>query len=173
MVAEKILTGPETLRKDWLVHGTTGYDFANQVAISVLVDSSAERGDHKNIPSISSAIPCTFGHLALCEKAARDEIIARQRCQCSGQHGRSALRARTDGIAISRSKPWPVAVRETIACFPVYRTYLAPGRPVSDEDRQRDRARRRCGETPESRAIEESIFNFLRDILVFRFPENL
>src|SRR5213594_5006532 len=32
MVAEKILTGAEPLRKDWLVHGTTGYDFANQVA---------------------------------------------------------------------------------------------------------------------------------------------
>ena len=28
------------------------------------------------------------------------------------------------------------AVRETIACFPVYRTYLAPGQPVSEEDRQ-------------------------------------
>src|SRR5438876_11919511 len=31
MVAEKILTGSETLRKDWRVHGTTGYDFANHV----------------------------------------------------------------------------------------------------------------------------------------------
>ena len=31
MVAEKILTGSETLRKDWPVHGTTGYDFANHV----------------------------------------------------------------------------------------------------------------------------------------------
>src|SRR2546428_10836555 len=64
------------------------------------------------------------------------------------------------------------AVRETIACFPVYRTYLAPGRPVSDEDRQVvERAiaaakRRNPG-------IEESVFNFLRDILLFRFPENL
>ena len=28
-----------------------------------------------------------------------------------------------------------LAVRETIACFPVYRTYLAPDRPVSDDDR--------------------------------------
>src|SRR5205823_8465785 len=27
-------------------------------------------------------------------------------------------------------------VRETIACFPVYRTYLAPGQAVTDEDRQ-------------------------------------
>src|SRR5207237_9812144 len=40
MVAEKILTGAEPLRKDWLVHGTTGYDFANQV-MQLLGDSSA------------------------------------------------------------------------------------------------------------------------------------
>src|SRR5438045_1558651 len=41
MVAEKILTGSETFRKDWRVHGTTGYDFTNQVMQFVL-DSSAE-----------------------------------------------------------------------------------------------------------------------------------
>ena len=41
MLAEKILTGSETLRKDWPVHGTTGYDFANHVT-QLLVDSSAE-----------------------------------------------------------------------------------------------------------------------------------
>ena len=64
------------------------------------------------------------------------------------------------------------AVSETIACFPVYRTYLAPGRPVSQEDREAiERAiaaakRRNPG-------IEASVFNFLRDILLFQFPENL
>src|SRR5436309_12788438 len=41
MIAEKILTGAEKLRSDWPVHGTTGYDFANQVT-QLLVDSSAE-----------------------------------------------------------------------------------------------------------------------------------
>src|SRR5881296_4623337 len=41
MLAEKILTGSESLRKDWCVHGTTGYDFANQV-MQLLLDSSAE-----------------------------------------------------------------------------------------------------------------------------------
>ena len=63
-------------------------------------------------------------------------------------------------------------MRETIACFPVYRTYIAPGRPVSDADRlviERAvaAAKRR------NPAIEGSVFNFLRDILLFRFPENL
>ena len=65
-----------------------------------------------------------------------------------------------------------LAVQETIACFPVYRTYLAAGWPVSDADRvviERAvaAAKRR------NPAVEESVFNFLRDILLFRFPENL
>src|SRR6202022_784295 len=64
------------------------------------------------------------------------------------------------------------AVRETIACFPVYRTYLVPGQPVSDEDRQVIE-RAIAAATRRNPAIEESIFNFLRDILLFRFPENL
>lgn len=64
------------------------------------------------------------------------------------------------------------AVREIIACFPVYRTYLAPGQPVGEEDRlvvERaiTAAKRR------NPGIEESIFNFLRDVLLFRFPPNL
>src|SRR5215211_7227203 len=41
MLAEKILSGSETLRKEWPVHGTTGYDFTNQLT-QVLVDSSTE-----------------------------------------------------------------------------------------------------------------------------------
>ena len=64
------------------------------------------------------------------------------------------------------------AVRETIACFPVYRTYLAPGRPVSDEDRAVIE-RAVAAAKRRNPALEESVFNFLRDILLFRFPENL
>ncbi len=64
------------------------------------------------------------------------------------------------------------AVRETIACFPVYRTYLAPGRPVSDEDRQVIE-RAVAAAKRRNPVIEESVFNFVRDLLLFRFPENL
>src|SRR5207249_4032194 len=64
------------------------------------------------------------------------------------------------------------AVRGTNACFPVYRTYLARGQPVSDEDRQVIE-RAIAAAKRHNPAIEESIFNFLRDILLFRFPENL
>src|SRR5947199_8825384 len=64
------------------------------------------------------------------------------------------------------------ALRETIACFPVYRAYLEPDQPVNDEDRQIiERAiaaakRRNPG-------MDESIFNYLREVLLFRFPPSL
>src|SRR5436305_6918879 len=54
MVAEKILTGSEMFRKAWLVHGTTGYDFANDV-VQLLVDSSPE-------PAVTNTFHRFIGH---------------------------------------------------------------------------------------------------------------
>jgi len=66
MLAEKIITGSETLREDWRVHGTTGYDFANQVA-QLLVDSSAETPITKTFHRfIGRSVP--FGHLLYAKK---------------------------------------------------------------------------------------------------------
>jgi (1->4)-alpha-D-glucan 1-alpha-D-glucosylmutase len=169
MVAEKILTGAETLRKDWLVHGTTGYDFGNQVA-QLLVDSSAETAITKTLHhSIGHSLH--FGHLVYAKKLqvmklalANDVDVLGNMVDRLSEQNRWYRDFTLEALAR--------AVRETIACFPVYRTYLAPGRPVSEEDRQVieravTAAKRR------NPAIEESIFNFLRDVLVFRFPENL
>jgi (1->4)-alpha-D-glucan 1-alpha-D-glucosylmutase len=169
MVAEKILTAPETLRKDWLVHGTTGYDFANQVA-QLLVDSSAEAAITRTFHRfIGHSVP--FGHLLYAKKLqvmklslANDVDVLGNMVDRLSEQNRWYRDFTLEALAR--------AVRETIACFPVYRTYLAPGRPVSEEDRQVieravTAAKRR------NPAIEESIFNFLRDVLVFRFPENL
>lgn len=42
LLVEKILLGDERLREDWPVHGTTGYDFVNEVT-GLLVDSATEK----------------------------------------------------------------------------------------------------------------------------------
>ena len=42
VVVEKILTGNETLREGWLTHGTTGYEFLNDLN-GIFVDSRGER----------------------------------------------------------------------------------------------------------------------------------
>src|SRR6202162_1035998 len=169
MVVEKILAGGETLRKDWPVHGTTGYDFASQVT-QLLVDSSAETEITKTFHRFLGH-SLHFGHLAYAKK-----LLVMRLALGNDVNGLGNMVDR-----LSEQNRWyrdftlealARAVRETIACFPVYRTYLAPGRPVSEEDRQVieravTAAKRR------NPAIEESIFNFLRDILLFRFPENL
>ena len=169
MLAEKILTGSERLRADWRVHGTTGYDFANHV-MQLLVDPTAETAITKTFHRfIGHSVP--FGHLLYAKKLlvmkvalANDvDVLGNMLDRLSEQN-----RWYRDFTLEALSR----AVRETIACFPVYRTYLEPGQPVSEEDRQIVEraivaAKRR------NPAMLESIFNFLRDILLFRFPPNL
>src|SRR5438477_4853231 len=169
MLAEKILTGTETLRKDWLVHGTTGYDFASHVG-QLLVDSSAETAITKAFHRfIGHSLP--FGHLIYAKKLQVTKLALANDVDVLGSM-LDRLSEQNRWYRDFTLEALARAVRETIACFPVYRTYLAPGRPVSEEDRQViDRAigaaKRR------NPAIEESIFNFLRDVLLFRFPPNL
>jgi (1->4)-alpha-D-glucan 1-alpha-D-glucosylmutase len=168
-VAEKILTGPETLRKGWRVHGTTGYDFVDQVT-QLLVDSSTETGITKTFHRfIGHSMP--FGHLLYAKKLqvmklslANDvDVLGNMLDRLSEQN-----RWYRDFTLEALSR----AVRETIACFPVYRTYLAPGDPVTEEDRQIVE-RAIAAAKRRNLAMEESIFNFLRDVLLFRFPPNL
>ena len=169
MIVEKILTAVETLRKDWPVHGTTGYDFANQVT-QLLVDSSAETEITKTFHRFLGH-SLHFGHLAYAKKLlvmrlalANDVNVLGNMVDRLSEQNRWYRDFTLEALAR--------AVRETIACFPVYRTYLAPGRPVNDQDRQ---VVERAVAAAERRnpAIEESVFDFLRDTLLFRFPENL
>ena len=169
LIVEKILSGDEQLPKNWPVHGTTGYDFANQVA-GVLVDHDAE-GAITKIFKRFVGHSLHFGHLVYAKK----RLVMR----ISLANEVNVLSSMVDRL--SEQNRWfrdytlealARAVRETIACFPVYRTYLEPGKPVSPEDhavieRAVAAAKRR------NPAIEESVFNFLRDLLLFRFPENL
>jgi (1->4)-alpha-D-glucan 1-alpha-D-glucosylmutase len=169
MVVEKILTGSETLRKDWHVHGTTGYDFANQ-AVQLFVDSSAETEITKTFHRfIGHSVP--FGHLLYAKKLqvmklslANDVDVLGNMLDRLSEQNRWYRDFTLE--ALSRT------VREAIACFPVYRTYLAPGQPVTEEDKQ---IVERAVTTAKRRnpAMEESIFNFLRDVLLFRFPPSL
>src|SRR6267143_1560068 len=66
LIVEKILTGDEQLPKNWPVHGTTGYDFANQVA-KVLVDHNAE-GAISKIFKRFIGHSLHFGHLLYAKK---------------------------------------------------------------------------------------------------------
>ena len=151
------------------MHGTTGYDFGRLVN-NVLCDSSAEEAITKTFRRFIGH-SMHFGHLVYAKK----RLVMR----LSLANDVNVLGAMLDRF--SEQNRWfrdftlealSRAVRETIACFPVYRTYVTPGQPVSAEDREViDRAI--AAAKRRNPAIEASVFNFLRDILLFRFPENL
>ncbi|HJT79610.1 MAG TPA: malto-oligosyltrehalose synthase [Chthoniobacterales bacterium] len=169
MAVEKILTGREPLRKDWPVHGTTGYEFANQ-AIQLLVDQSAEA-------QITNAFrkfvghSLHYGHLVYAKKRLVMRLALANDVNVLGSMV-DRLSEQNRWFRDFTLQALVLAVRETIACFPVYRTYVEPGRPVSDEDR--GVIERAIGAAKRRNpAIEESVFNFLRDILLLRFPENV
>ncbi len=169
LVVEKILSGNETLPRDWPVHGTTGYEFG-RLMTGLQVDQSAEQSITKTFHQFLGH-SMHFGHLVYAKKRlvmrlalANDVNVLGSMLDRLSEKNRWFRDFTLD--ALER------AVHETIACFPVYRTYITPGAPVSDADRAVisraiTEAKRR------NPAIEESIFNFLRDILLLRFPENL
>ena len=169
MVAEKILTGPETLRKEWPVHGTTGYDFANLVT-QLLVESSAETAITKTFHRfIGHSVP--FGHLLYAKKLLVMKLALANDVDVLGNM-LDRLSERNRWYRDFTLEALSRAVRETIACFPVYRTYVEPEQPVSEEDRQIVE-RAIAAAKRRNPAMEESIFKYLRDVLLLRSPQDL
>ena len=169
LVVEKILSGAERLRTEWPVHGTTGYEWGTLLG-QLLVDSANEQAITKTFQRFIGH-SMHFGHLIYAKKRlvmrlslANDVTVLGNMLDRLSETNRWFRDFTLD--ALGR------AVRETIACFPVYRTYLAPGQPVSDEDRAVVE-RAVAAAKRRNPAIEASVFDFLRDILLFRFPENV
>lgn len=169
LVVEKILSGEEKLPSDWQVHGTTGYDFTNDT-IGLLVDASAERA----LTGIYSKFidgRIRFNDLVYDRKRLVMRLSLASEINVLG-HILNGLSERNRWYRDFTLNSLIAAVGETIACFPIYRTYLAPGQPVRIEDQQAilraiARAKRR------NPGVEASVFDFLRDNLLFQFPANI
>lgn len=161
VLTEKILAAHERLPESWLVHGTTGYDFT-ALATTWLVCGDEEARMTRRYRQFTEN-EATFEALAYESKrlvmrsslAAEVEVLATQldRIAHLDRHTADFTRA-----ALRE------AIREVIACFPVYRTYISP-RGVGDEDRRiihwaTGVARRR------STGAEVSVFDFLRAVLL-------
>jgi (1->4)-alpha-D-glucan 1-alpha-D-glucosylmutase len=160
VVIEKVLADHERLPPDWPVHGTTGYRFANLVT-GLFVDGGAQA----HFERIYRAF--------VRERTDYDELLYESKRLVM----RTALAAELDALANRlsriaradrRTRDFTLAsLREAlatvVACFPVYRTYVAEA--VGPEDRRSIEralgvARRR------NRALEPELFDFLRAVLL-------
>ena len=162
LLVEKILGPEEKLRADWPVQGTTGYEFANHL-VQLLVAPDG-------IAQLAAGYDKFLGfRLDYREVAYRGKKLVMQSSMASEVNVLGYLLNR-----ISESHRWyrdftvnalTAVVREVIACFPVYRTYLDPAQPADESDaRILDRALRLARRR--NPAMERTVFAFLRDVLL-------
>lgn len=163
IVVEKILAKDETLSEAWPVEGTTGYDFLNAVN-GLFVDPRHERaftdlyvrltGRRQNYADVTYEAKQLIMRASM---ASEINVLGHQLNLLSERDRRSrdfTLNSLTN------------AIREIIASFPVYRTYVRGGsEPVCERDRAFilkavAQAKRR------NPAIEGAVFNFIRGLLL-------
>jgi (1->4)-alpha-D-glucan 1-alpha-D-glucosylmutase len=134
IVVEKILSRGEQLPSDWPVAGTTGYEFA-AVVNNLFVDRRNERAFDEIYARFvrERREPFSFGELAYrSKKQVLHETMSGDINSLGHQLNRFSERHRhfRDFTLYSLIS----TLKEVIACFPVYRTYVVPGQPIADHD---------------------------------------
>ena len=168
VVVEKVLAAEETLPDHWLLSGTTGYEFLGAVG-GLFVDPAGLADltkiysrfieEHLDFREAGQQTKLLILHTAM---ASDLQLLAHRLNRISERHRRS----RDFTLNTLRT-----ALREILACFPVYRTYIREGH-VSERDRQVlcravAQAKRR------NPATDAAVFDFIRDVLLLECPSDL
>ena len=170
LMAEKILVGDEELRPSWTIEGTTGYGFLNFLN-GLFVDSSHERAllrlyCHFSGWSQSYADLVYQSKLLILRLSMSSELyVLSRRLDRISEHHRWSRDFTLHSLR--------AALREVIACFPVYRSYIRDSGPHPDDED--DRHIRYAVRSAKRRnpAISESVFNFIESVLLLQDPEGL
>ena len=161
IVAEKILSEGEDLPAAWPIHGTTGYDFLNDLN-GLFVDrrsGRALRRVYERFTARTAPFPIVtyVGKKLIMQSSMASElnVLAHALNRLSEEN------RRTRDFTLDSLRE---ALREIVACFAVYRTYLR-GDGSSESDRRTidvavERARRR------NPSFERSVFDFVRSVLL-------
>ncbi|MDG3005617.1 malto-oligosyltrehalose synthase [Paludisphaera mucosa] len=163
VVVEKILAFDEKLPEEWATHGTSGYDALNRIN-GLFVDGSSGPSFARQYEELIDD-PTPYRDRVIEEKQLiMDASLSSELHVLSHQLERIAHRDRR-ARDFTRNTLRTV-LREVIAAFPVYRSYITP-EDVSAEDRQLvgravGRAKRR------NPLLSSAIFDFLSRTLLDR-----
>ncbi len=165
ILAEKIIEPGEHYRREWPIDGTTGYDYLNQAG-GLFVDSSNAEALTKIYTDFTGE---TSDYAALCRE--KKHMVMRDLLGSDVNRLTSLLTAifechrdRRDYTRSDASR----AMREFVACLPVYRTYVSPDRDeITEEDERYIDCAIDCAKKnrPE---IDPDLFDFIRDLLLLR-----
>ena len=166
VVVEKILERGEALPSSWPVAGTSGYDFLNRVD-GLFVDGANERamtecyerftGDEVAYDDVVHAAKQQIMRQELTSEVERLTALLAEVGDAHRRHRDHTRRELRD------------ALRELVAAFPVYRTYVHPGDPVTDADRAVVKeALQRAGERRPD--LDAELLAFIGELLVLDHP---
>jgi (1->4)-alpha-D-glucan 1-alpha-D-glucosylmutase len=171
VVAEKILSPGEMLPANWAVDGTTGYDFLNAVN-GLFVDADNREVFDRIYQSFIGTSPDYYQLVSSAKKMTMLVSMASEINALAHQLDRIAEGNRRCRDFTLNSLTF--ALREVIACLPVYRTYITGPEAVAAQDRlvvetAVEEAKRRNPRTA------EAIFDFVREAVLLTgvqdFPE--
>ncbi|HXG17776.1 MAG TPA: malto-oligosyltrehalose synthase [Methylomirabilota bacterium] len=161
VVVEKILGVDERLPESWPIDGSSGYDALASLN-NVFVDAEQEKACTE-IYTRFSGVRTRFSDLVYeCKKLIMQVALAGELNVLAHQLSRIAEKNRhSRDFTLNGLRR---ALREVVACFPVYRTYINYG-GVSNRDRviieaAVNRAKRR------NPAADPSIFDFIQQVLL-------
>jgi (1->4)-alpha-D-glucan 1-alpha-D-glucosylmutase len=170
LIVEKILGEKETLNESWPIDGTTGYEFA--VGLNrIFVDRRHSRAllgiyrwfTHSN-DSFQEIAYKSKKLVMMTSMAAEINVLAHllNRVSERSWHYRDfTLNSLGD------------AIREVIACFPIYRTYIDA---YQENINQRDEAIVNTAVLEAKRrnpAVNSAIFDFVRNALILQYPTDM
>jgi (1->4)-alpha-D-glucan 1-alpha-D-glucosylmutase len=168
IIGEKILLKGERIPEEWPIFSTTGYAFLNSVN-GIFVDSKNAKA-FDDIYTRFTQIKENFQEIVYEKKKLIMQVSMSSEIHTLG-HYLDMISEKNRHTRDFTLNSLINAITEVIAFFPVYRTYINSWF-VHDRDRQYidiavQKAKR------QNPAMSASIFDFLRDVLLLRLPENL
>ena len=141
VVAEKILSGGEQLPRGWAVHGTTGYNFLNDLN-GLFVDAAQARRTRRVYAKLTGTtepfddVLYASKRLIMATAMASELNVLAHMLDRIGESNRKSRDFTLDSLRD--------VITEVVACFPVYRTYVDEHGWTAERSRRRrarDRAR--------------------------------
>ncbi len=165
ILAEKILERDEHLPENWMIHGTVGYDFMN-VLNGLYVDRKNENKFAKLYENFIGH-PIDYENLVYDKKKFFGLIPMASEINELGHRLDLISETNRNYRDFTRTE-LTVAIREVIAGFPVYRTYVSPeGLKITERDKKNIHTAitKAKEKTP---LLNHAVYDFLEHVLLLK-----
>lgn len=173
LVVEKILTRGESLRDDWPVQGTTGYEFLNELEDLFISPQGFAQIEHsyrklRRLPSHATFADVAYqGKVRTLTASLRPDVRRLARLLEPLVRHDLPVAPEQGGARSDRARPLVDGIVEFIAALPVYRTYV-DARATEPHHQDRDAVERAIDELRRRCSARLDVAELIGDIILGR-----